>query len=166
MQKTVKILLYVFFVIYCLALVKFLLLDGRYINHTATIGDFFSRSNLIPFKTVWNFIERLKQDSINVDIVIKNIVGNLIVLFPMGCFLPCMFQKCRKYPKVLAVCFCIVLFVELLEPLLRMGYLDIDDFIFNLSGASLGYLFVHIPFLNKLLKKTYIYTASVNTLTS
>ena len=30
MKKAVKILLYVFFVIYCLALVKFLLLDGRY----------------------------------------------------------------------------------------------------------------------------------------
>lgn len=157
MKKAVKILLYVFFVIYCLALVKFLLLDGRHINSTATVGEFFGRSNLIPFKTVWDYIVRLKQDSINADIVVRNLVGNLIVLFPMGCFLPCMFKSCRKFLRVLAICFCIVLCVELSEPLLRMGYLDIDDFIFNLSGASLGYALVHIPFLNQLLHKLCIY---------
>lgn len=160
MKKAIKILLYVFFVIYCLALVKFLLLDGRYINGTATVGEFFGRSNLIPFKTVWDYIVRLRQDSINADIVVRNLVGNLIVLFPMGCFLPCMFVSCRKYPRVLAICFGLVLCVELSEPLLRMGYLDIDDFIFNLSGASLGYAFVHIPFLNKLLRKTHVYVQS------
>ncbi len=158
MRKAVKILLYVFFVIYCLALVKFLLLDGRHINTEATIGEYFSRSNFIPFKTIWEYMIRLREDSINVDIVIKNIVGNLIVLFPMGCFLPCMFKTFRKHWKVMAVCFCIVLFVEVLQLLLRMGSLDIDDFIFNLSGAILGYLFVHIPFLNNLLKKFYVYT--------
>ncbi len=157
MKKAVKILLYVFFVIYCLALVKFLLLDGRHINTESTIGEFFSRSNVIPFKTIWEYVIRLKEDSINVDIVVKNLVGNLIVLFPMGCFLPCIFNTFRKYWRVLAICFCIVLFVELLEPLLRMGYLDIDDFIFNLSGASLGYAMVHIPFLHQLLIKAHIY---------
>ena len=157
MRKTVKILLYVFFVIYCLALVKFLLLDGRHIHTEATIGEFFSRSNFIPFKTVYDYIIRLKNDTINADIVIKNLIGNLIVLFPMGCFLPCMFAFFRKLWKALLLCFGIVLFVELLEPLLRMGYLDIDDFIFNLCGAGLGYLLVHIPFLNKLLKRTYLY---------
>lgn len=157
MKKAVKILLYICFVIYCLALVKFLLLDGRHVHTEATIGEFFSRSNLIPFKTVYDYIVRLKNDSINVDIVVENLIGNLIVLFPMGCFLPCMFKSFRKYWKTLLLCLGIVLFVELAEPLLRMGYLDIDDFIFNLSGASLGYAFVHIPFLRKILQKTYVY---------
>ena len=158
MRKTVKILLYVFFVIYCLALVKFLLLDGRHVHTEATIGEFFSRSNFIPFKTVYDYIVRLKNDTINADIVIKNLIGNLIVLFPMGCFLPCMFAFFRKFWKVLALCFGIVLFVELLQLFLRMGSLDVDDFIFNLSGACLGYAFVHIPFLQKMLQKIYVYT--------
>lgn len=158
MRKTVKILLYVFFVIYCLALVKFLLLDGRHVHTEATVGEFFSRSNFIPFKTVYDYIVRLKNDTINADIVIKNLIGNLIVLFPMGCFLPCMFAFFRKLWKALLLCFGIVLFVELLQLFLRMGSLDVDDFIFNLSGACLGYTFVHIPFLNKILKKTCVYT--------
>ena len=160
MRKAVKILLYVFFVIYCLALVKFLLLDGRHVNTEASIREFFCRSNFIPFKTVYDYIIRLKNDTINADIVIKNLVGNLIVLFPMGSFLPCMFQKCRKWWKALLICFCIVLFVESVQLLARIGSLDIDDFIFNLTGACMGYAFVHIPILQKLLKKTYIYTGS------
>ena len=159
MKKTIKIALYIFFSIYCLALIKFLLLDGR-VHTEDTIGFYFGQSNLIPFKSIWDYIEKLTADRINVDIVIKNVVGNLIVLFPMGCFLPCMFKSMRKYKNTLAVCFGVILIVELLQPLLRVGFLDIDDFIFNLSGASLAYLFVHIPFLNKFLKKTYIYNES------
>ncbi len=156
MKKAIKIALYIFFGIYCLALVKFLLLDGR-VHTEDTIGFYFSQSNLIPCKSIWSYIEKLAADRINPSTVIKNIVGNLIVLFPLGCFLPCMFKSMRKLRNTLAVCFGVVLAVELLQPLLRVGFFDIDDFIFNLSGACLAYLIVHIPFVNKLLKKTHIY---------
>ncbi len=158
MKRTVKILLYVFFVIYCLALVKFLLLEGRY--HTENSIEFYiRRSNFIPFKTVWDYIVKLSENRIELDIVIRNLAGNLIVLFPMGCFLPCMFKKFQNIGTAIALCFGIVLFVELLQMILRIGFLDVDDFILNLGGAALGYLFVHIPFFNKLLQKTYVYKA-------
>lgn len=156
MKKAIKILLYILFAIYCLALIKFLFLEGR-VHHENTIGYYFSRSNLIPFKSIFDYIDKLIENRIDVDIVVKNIAGNLIVLFPMGCFLPCIFPKMRKYKNTLAVCLGVVFIVELSQPLLRIGYLDIDDFIFNLSGASLGFLIVHIPFVNKLLKKIHIY---------
>ena len=156
MKKIVKIILYIFWGIYCLALIKFLLLDGR-IHTENTISFYYRQSNLIPFKSIWNYMSKLNENRINLDIVVKNIVGNLIVLFPMGCFLPCMFKKMRKFKNTLAVCFCVVLIIELLQPLLRIGFFDIDDFIFNLSGASLAFLIVHIPFVNKLLKKSHIY---------
>ncbi len=156
MKKAVKILLYIFFCIYCLALIKFLLLDGR-VHTDNTIGSYFSQSNLIPFKTVWDYISKLNENRIDSDIVIKNIAGNFIVLFPMGCFLPCMFKRMRKFKNTLAVCFMVVLTFELLQPLLRVGFFDIDDFILNLSGASLAFLIVHIPFVNMLLKKSCIY---------
>ncbi len=156
MKKAIKITLYIFFCIYCLALVKFLLLDGR-IYTEDTVGFYFSQSNLIPFKTVWDYVEKLAADKINIGTVVKNLVGNLIVLFPMGCFLPCMFKAMRKYRSTLAVCAAVVLAVELLQPLLRMGFFDIDDFIFNLAGASAGYLVVHIPFVNRLLQRIFVY---------
>ncbi len=155
MKKTIKIVLYIFFVIYCLALIKFLLLDGR-IHTEDTIGFYFSQSNLIPFRSIWNYIDKLSINRINIDTVIKNIFGNLVVLFPMGCFLPCIFKNMRKYRNTLAVCFGVVLVVELLQPMLRVGFFDVDDFILNLSGASLGYLCIHIPIVNKFLQKTYI----------
>ncbi len=160
MKKTIKIILSICFGIYCLALIKFLLLDGR-IHTEDTIGFYFGQSNVIPFRSIWNYIERLSADRINLGTVIKNIVGNLVVLFPMGCFLPCLFKGMRRYRNTLAVCFGVVFVVELLQPLLRVGFFDIDDFILNLAGASLAYLFVHAPFVNKLLRRTNIYIESM-----
>ena len=156
MKKTIKIFLYTAFGIYCLALIKFLLLDGRFQTEDS-VGYYFSRSNLLPFKTVWAYIQKLKNDSINLVTVITNLFGNFIVLFPMGCFLPCLFFKMRKFTNTIFVCLAIVSVVELLQPLLCIGYFDIDDFIFNLTGAGLGFLTVHIPFLNKVLTNIGIY---------
>ena len=163
MKKTVKIMLYVFFGVYCLALIYLFFIKGRYYSED-TIGFYFSQSNFVPFKSVCTYISKLTADRINLDIVIRNIAGNLIVLFPMGCFLPCMFRFCRKLKSTLSVCFAVVLAVEVLQPLLRVGFLDVDDIIFNLAGAGLGFLFVNIPFVNRQLKKTYIYTESTTVL--
>ena len=156
MKKTIKIFLYLAFGAYCLALIKFLLLDGSFQTEDS-VGYYFSRSNLLPFKTVWDYIQKLKNYSINLVTVITNLIGNFIVLFPMGGFLPCLFLKMRNFTNTIFVCLAIVCVVELLQPLLCIGYFDIDDFIFNLAGASVGFLIVHIPFINKMLKSTYIY---------
>lgn len=155
MKKVLRVLLYVLFCIYCLVLVKLFFFDGRFVSEGSVLS-YYSRSNLIPFRSVYDYLSKLNAGRINPDIVIKNIVGNLAVLFPMGCFLPCMFRICRKFKNTFLICAGIVLWVELLQPLLRVGFLDIDDFILNLSGACLGFLFVHIPFLNRLLKKVGI----------
>ena len=156
MKKTLRVLLYILFCIYCLALVKFLFLDGRYYSED-TVRFYYSRSNFVPFKTVYDYILKLNTAQINSDVIIKNIVGNFVVLLPMGCFLPCMFQVCRKFKNVFFICVGIVLVVELLQPLLRIGFFDIDDLILNLSGACLGFLFVHVSFVNRLLRKAGFY---------
>jgi glycopeptide antibiotics resistance protein len=35
---------------------------------------------------------------------------------------------------------------------LRVGIIDVDDVIFNVSGGMIGYGIIKIPFINKLLK--------------
>ena len=160
MKKTVKIVVIIAFSVYCLALIKFLFLDGRHQTEDP-ISYYFGRSNFIPFQTVFEYIQKLKENRINADIVIKNLLGNFIVLFPMGCFLPCLSKRCHKYLPTFVVCFAIVLIVEFTQPLLRVGYFDIDDFIFNLLGASLGFLFVNIPFVNRILKEIFVYNESL-----
>lgn len=156
MKKAVKILLYAAFGIYCLALIKFLLLEGRFKTED-TVAFYFSRSNSIPFRSVFDYAQKIAHDQINISTVVRNIVGNLIVLFPLGCFLPCIWKRMQSFKITLAVCFGVVLAVEILQPLFRVGFLDIDDFIFNLAGASLGFWIVHIPFVNRLLKRFFVY---------
>ncbi len=156
MKKAVKIGVYTAFVIYCLALVKVLLLDGR-VQSESSVWFYFRYSNYIPFKTVINYIQMLAKQQINSETAIVNLVGNLIVLFPMGCFLPCMFPRFRKLRHTFFLCLCLVCAVELTQPLLRIGFFDIDDFILNLGGAVLGFLTVQIPPITRMLKKLYIY---------
>jgi glycopeptide antibiotics resistance protein len=50
-----------------------------------------------------------------------------------------------------------ILAVELLQPLLRVGFLDVDDVILNFAGAMVGVGVVRIPAVNRLLRKLYVW---------
>ena len=110
-----------------------------------SIREFLLRVNLIPFKTVYEYIEKIINNRINVDTAITYLIGNIIVFLPMGAFLPCLFQKMRSFKKTVLTVFFIVLGIELIEIILAMGAFDIDDFIFNLGGAMTGYAVMCIP---------------------
>mgnify|MGYP003415948985 FL=1 len=45
-------------------------------------------SNFIPIRTISEYIKAIFEGSINIDISIKNLVGNLILFSPMGIYLP------------------------------------------------------------------------------
>ena len=110
-----------------------------------SIREFLLRVNLIPFKTVYEYIEKIINNRINVDTAITYLIGKIIVFLPMGVFLPCLFQKMRSFKKTVLTVFFIVLGIELIEIILAMGAFDIDDFIFNLGGAMTGYAVMCIP---------------------
>ncbi|MBP3314965.1 MAG: VanZ family protein, partial [Clostridia bacterium] len=99
---------------------------------------------------VYEYIEKIINNRINVDTAITNLIGNIIVFLPMGAFLPCLFQKMRSFKKTVLTVFFIVLGIELLEIILAMGTFDIDDFIFNLGGAMIGYAVMLIPVFQKI----------------
>ena len=162
MKKTIKIALYVAFGIYCLALINFFFINGRHYTENS-VAYFFSRSNLIPFKTVVDYQQKMARNQINASTAIRNILGNLVVLFPLGCFLPCLWKPMQRFRYTILTSFGVVLLVELLQPTLCRGAFDIDDFILNLSGACLGFWIVHIPFVTRLLKRFFVYeTGDVN----
>ena len=141
------------FGIYCLLLIKLLFLDYHHVSGGG-FGQYLSTHvNLIPFKTVFDYISRLMQDSINVSTVVVNLVGNLILFLPMGAFLPVLFPKMRTFWKTVLSVAILVFAVECLQLLLRLGSLDVDDLIFNVGGAMIGYAFTKIPFVRILLQK-------------
>jgi len=93
-------------------------------------------ANLIPFKTVSHYW--LNQNNINTNIVIINLLANLLITVPLGFFLPLLWQKFRKFWKIFLYCTILIIAIEALQPLLLRSA-DIDDYILNILGISLGY---------------------------
>ena len=89
--------------------------------------------NLIPFKS----IIRIFQNGSLYSIVI-NIFGNLLVFVPLEYFLIELFYI-KKFSMNLIISFVIILLVELLQYIFKVGVLDIDDLILCTFGMNLFY---------------------------
>ena len=151
-RKIIRICVWSLFVLYCMALFFVFIISriNTHIRPYENINNVLARINLIPFKTVYEYIDKIINNRINVDTVIANLVGNIILFLPMGAFLPCLFQKLRPFKKTILTVLVIVFVIESTEILFAMGSFDIDDFIFNLSGAMIGYSIAKVPFIAKL----------------
>ncbi len=68
-----------------------------------------------------------------------NIIGNIVLLAPLGFFLPLLWKKFRKAKKTILAGFLISLLIESSQLFLCRGT-DVDDLILNTLGAALGYL--------------------------
>ncbi|WP_164491624.1 VanZ family protein [Staphylospora marina] len=98
----------------------------------------FPRYNLIPFETITGSITPL------------NIYGNLLVLLPLGMFLPLLYPRISSAKQVFVVAFLTVLGLETIQFIVSyfdgMVYeyaegraFDIDDFLLNVTGSMVGY---------------------------
>lgn len=157
MRRTIKVCVWSLFVIYCIVLLYVFILTriNTHIHPYENVSDFLVRINLIPFRTVYEYIDKIINNRINIDTAIANLIGNIIVFLPMGAFLPFIFQKIRSFKKTILTIFLIVLGIELIEIIFAMGAFDIDDFIFNLGGAMIGYSITLIPFVAKLRNRIF-----------
>lgn len=87
--------------------------------------------NLIPFSTMANYFPIRSLASL------INIVGNIAVFVPFGVLIPVVFRI--RYVKMLGF-FLVGLFVlEMAQLISRRGSLDVDDFILNTIGVTIGY---------------------------
>ena len=95
---------------------------------------------LVPFGTTQSYIELIRLDKINLDIVVRNLAGNLVMFMPLGFLLPYIFDKFRNY-RVMAVFAAALAFVlEVVQLLTMYGRFDVDDIILRCSGALIGLL--------------------------
>ncbi|MED3800373.1 VanZ family protein [Lysinibacillus xylanilyticus] len=101
-------------------------------------SDWRLTTNFIPFDTVLRYINYSQY--FNLDIIIINLLGNLLIFTPMGFLLPLLSKKFRKARTVIFVGFVSSLAVETIQFIFTVGSADIDDLILNTLGAWLGYL--------------------------
>ena len=69
----------------------------------------------------------------------KQILGNLVMLLPLGIYLPLLFPAFRRFWAVLLGSLFVSAGIELLQLITRFRSADVDDVLLNTLGACLGY---------------------------
>jgi glycopeptide antibiotics resistance protein len=70
----------------------------------------------------------------------KQIVGNLVMLFPLGIYLPILYKRLNNFFLVLLVSLLVSVLIELFQLATRFRSADVDDVILNTTGAIVGFL--------------------------
>jgi preprotein translocase subunit YajC len=91
-------------------------------------------ANLIPFKTILPYL----RGSGGVVIGGINIIGNIVLLVPVGLLVAIIFGK-LSWKKMLAVASGAGLLIETMQEVLQVGIFDIDDVMLNGLGVIIGF---------------------------
>lgn len=112
------------FAIYILAVLWITLIDREFRNRCAM---------LVPF---WEFANVIK--GIRRSYFIGQILGNLVMLMPLGFMLPVIRKVSLK--QVLLISLCFSAGIELTQFITGRGLMEFDDVFNNTVGAVLGYI--------------------------
>ena len=130
-KRTLSIAFYIVMAFYA-----FLMLDFFFCFNIISSGVITERSfNLIPFKTIWEYLSR--ENRISVPRVVQNLLGNMIIFVPYGLYLQVLLKN-KSVWKILLIVLLTSLAVEILQFAFMRGAADVDDLLLNLCGGLLG----------------------------
>jgi glycopeptide antibiotics resistance protein len=69
----------------------------------------------------------------------ENLFGNILLFFPLGIFLPLLFNKTSRLSKMIFTVFLISFCLELIQLVTVLGNFDTDDIILNVLGSVIGF---------------------------
>ncbi|MGE1008296.1 VanZ family protein [Bacillus cereus] len=102
--------------------------------------------NLVPFRSTIRYLTEF--DSYNIDIVLMNTLGNVIIFIPFGFLLSLLFKQINNVKMASKIFIKFILLIESLQLLTFTGVFDIDDIMLNMLGALIGYgSFVGIKYI-------------------
>ena len=137
--KIIRKTIIVLFAVYVLCLIDLLFFQNRFISEIRfDLANLELRANFIPFDTIMTYLNAGGRLSIN--IIIINILGNLFAFAPMGFFLPILFDKMKKFIFYIITISVMLLAVETIQLVFRVGVFDVDDILLNSIGAILVWL--------------------------
>lgn len=110
------------------------------INITFISRSFFVEPSieLLPFRGIEDAMEYWVYGG-TFGIQIDFLIGNVLMFVPLGFLVPLVFKKIDKYYKIFIVSLISTLSIEIFQVILQAGGFDIDDVIYNVTGAMLGY---------------------------
>ena len=131
----ISFLIYIF-VIFNLLFMGFRYSGAGFIN----INSFALNSNIIPFRTILSYVSVILNTNMNNGIAIRNLIGNLFLLFPLGFYLPFFIRKMGNVKIYILSVSVLIIVIEVMQFITGRGILDIDDFILNFAGAMIGFV--------------------------
>lgn len=161
-----KINIIIWFILYIILLSTLTLFDdyfyrNGFINFNSEIFNNYIKNsfNIIPFKTIINFIINYINSNISLSVFMYNILGNIIAFMPFAFFLPLIFKNQEKIKNFIITMIGIVIFIELLQFITLSGSCDIDDVILNVFGSYMLFKIFHIKVINKFIKNIFLLEA-------
>ena len=94
--------------------------------------------NLIPGRTLIQLWSLLGGRAELRRFAVTNLFGNVVMFLPLG-LLPAIWPRLRRFGWFLFTVTVLILVLEGVQYLTRLGSADVDDLILNLIGAGLGF---------------------------
>ena len=157
-----KIVLQILLLGYCLLLIKVMVFKDVPLIRVGVLmlnfgGTHDGPPNFIPFKTILPYL--IGEKGLLIGAI--NIVGNIILLVPVGLLVPFVFPAVDLKKSILFAVFSGLL-IEGMQTLLHVGIFDIDDVILNGLGYLLGYwIYLVLPRFWHLLKSSKLFLTSL-----
>ncbi len=111
------------------------IIDGIINRHIRFRFDAGFMYNMIPGRTIAEYITKIQNSGINTDTVILLLIKNLFLFIPFR-FVIGELIKDEKKSFFWAAFFSAVL--ELIQMIAKIGVFDVDDIILNITGYLLG----------------------------
>lgn len=122
------------FMAYLVMLIRIVLFkQAALYNLFAAIGSMDRTISIIPFKSLFDMI----NNNISATRILENVLGNIAIFIPFGLLFP-IIQK-DKSPKIMLYGLITSAGIEIIQYVFALGSSDIDDLVFNTSGAIIGY---------------------------
>lgn len=121
------------------------LLFCRHASSDVPLGEYARyNTNFIPFLS---FYVLYTTPYISYRVLVPfcvNLFGNLALFFPWGVLLPMLDKRLKNAKSFFLLTACVIIAVELLQLVFKVGICDVEDFILNMLGAAIGYLITRI----------------------
>lgn len=131
------------FIIYCIAVIVVISPDFRVIGMGMT--SIHPSINLVPFVDIINGFQHSPFSfAFKLKLLLRNLLGNLVLLLPLSVFLPMLWSKFRCFKKTILTGVTVSLTIELVQLMFSFFGIsgriaDIDDLILNSIGVLIGY---------------------------
>lgn len=102
-------------------------------NLFSAIGASERTISIIPFQSIYD----MAVSNASIGRIIENVLGNIVLFIPFGILFPIISNK--KHKEVLCAAIIFSLLIEITQFLFALGSTDVDDLIFNVLGAYIGY---------------------------